>query len=118
LAKVSVYISFETAFPPSKRSHKVTEEDLIEIRGHASAILALTAKSTGPLPDPRQYRIGGNLQSPLNHTGIAEIHRRFSAGETNKTIAKGMTISTEGVRSRRRMWNALVQPRRPIRRKA
>jgi DNA-binding NarL/FixJ family response regulator len=92
------------------------QNELIELRAHGVAIVALVDKMAGGqrLPDPHQWRIGGNLQAPLNPAGTREINRRFAAGEDNRKIAEEMTISPEGVRQRRQTWAAL---RGPIRRR-
>lgn len=41
---------------------------------------------------------------PLTPAGVAEIERRFNAGQANSEIAQAMQISLDGVSKRRRLW--------------
>jgi hypothetical protein len=40
----------------------------------------------------------------LNAFGVAEIERRFEAGESDSTVALAMAISLSGVSKRRAFW--------------
>jgi hypothetical protein len=55
--------------------------------------------------DPARWRKSGpGLHPPLNRAGVAEIERRFAAGENNDAIAIAMRVSPDGVARRRAMW--------------
>jgi len=60
-----------------------------------------------------RYRV--NPGGPLSPEGIAEIRRRFEAGETDSVIAREMGISVQGVAKRRVDFNAVtgIARRRP-----
>ena len=41
---------------------------------------------------------------PLNQAGVAEIERRFDAGQSDSEVALAMSISLGGVSRRRGLW--------------
>lgn len=53
-----------------------------------------------------RYRVSPG--GPLSPEGVAEIRRRFEAGETDSLIAREMGISVQGVAKRRADFNAVT----------
>ncbi len=98
--------------------------ELLSIRQQLQAALTrcdrlLTAQPPSTSPDDyrtlqARYRVSPG--GPLSPEGVAEIRRRFEAGETNSVIAREMGIAVQGVAKRRVDFNAVTgaaRSRRP-----
>jgi hypothetical protein len=85
-------------------------QELLDIRSQLSAAIARIDRllaGTTPIGDgPMLLRYRVSPGGPLSPEGIAEIRRRFAAGETDAVIARGMGISVQGVQKRRVDYNA------------
>ena len=98
-------------------------EELLSIRQQLQAALArcdrlLVAQPPSTSADDywtlqARYRVSPG--GPLSPEGVAEIRRRFEAGETDSLIAREMGISVQGVAKRRADFNVVngVARRRP-----
>ena len=65
------------------------------------AVWRKTAASSG---EDEALRFRERPGGPLNDEGIAEVNRRFQAGESDSRIAREMAISLVGVARRRAVW--------------
>jgi hypothetical protein len=88
--------------------------ELLAIRSQMTAAIArcdrlLAAQPASARPNDyaalqARYRVSPG--GPLSPDGIAEIRRRFEAGETDSVIAREMGMSVQGVAKRRTDFNA------------
>jgi hypothetical protein len=84
-------------------------QDLIDLRSHLTAALARVDRLLAGSPqdlDVNMLRYRVSPGGPLSPEGVAEIRRRFAAGEPDAVIARAMGISVQGVQKRRVDFNA------------
>jgi hypothetical protein len=79
--------------------------DLLQLRALLTQALAILERMLAGQPSSndgsawRKYPRG-----PLNEAGVTEMERRLVAGESDSTIALGMSVSLDGVSKRRSIW--------------
>ena len=79
--------------------------ELLSVRAQLIAALATVdnlLRGSTEETDTASYRTAPG--GPLSDTGIAEMYRRFEAGEPDAIISRGMGVSVQGIQKRRTIW--------------
>ena len=81
------------------------QAELVNIRAQLLSALATIDSllaSGAASADVASYRVSPG--GPLSEAGIAEMYRRFDAGEPDAIIARAMSVSVQGCQKRRAIW--------------
>jgi hypothetical protein len=83
------------------------KNDLIALQGTLTRALAIVDELLRAQPGDSKTDTAAYRQFPggsLSPAGVAEIERRFDAGQPDSEIALAMSISLGGVSRRRGLW--------------
>jgi hypothetical protein len=85
----------------------VKKNDLIALHGTLTRAMAIVDELLRAQPGESKTDTAAYRQFPggaLSPAGVAEIERRFDAGQPDSEIALAMSISLGGVSRRRGLW--------------